>query len=59
MQRGRVVEIDLNLVLAAAVNGLPMVDSLVYATARQQGAARWTQDAHFDGLPGVKYFPKR
>ena len=58
MQRGRVVEIDLNLALAAAVNGLPMADSLIYATARQHGAVLWTQDAHFDGLPGVRYFAK-
>ena len=58
MQRGRVVEVDLNLALAAAVSGLPMADSLIYATARRHGAALWTQDAHFDGLPGVKYFPK-
>lgn len=58
MQRGRVVEVDLNLALAAAVSGLPMADSLIYATARQYGAALWTQDAHFDDLPGVKYFPK-
>ena len=58
MQRGRVVEIDLNLALAAAVNGLPLADSLIYATARLHGAALWTQHAHFDGLPGVRYFPK-
>lgn len=58
MQRGRVVPVDLDLALSAAINGLPMADSLIYATARQHGAELWTQDAHFDGLPGVKYFPK-
>lgn len=58
MQRGQVVPIDLNLALAAAVNGLPMADSLIYATARQHGAELWTQDRHFDGLPGVKFFAK-
>jgi predicted nucleic acid-binding protein len=58
MQRGQVVPIDLNLVLAAAVNGLPMADSLIYATARQRGAELWTQDRHFEGLPGVKFFAK-
>ncbi len=58
MQRGRVVPIDLNLALEAAVNGLPMADSLIYATALQHGALLWTQDAHFDGLPGVTYFRK-
>ena len=58
MQRGQVVPIDLNLALAAAVNGLPMADSLVYATARHHGAELWTQDRHFEGLPGVKFFAK-
>lgn len=58
MQQGQVVPIDLNLVLAAAINGLPMAASLIYATARQQGAELWTQDRHFEGLPGVKFFAK-
>ena len=58
MQRGQVVPIDLNLALASAVNGLPMADSLIYATARHHGAELWTQDRHFEGLPGVKFFAK-
>ena len=58
MQRGRVVPIDVNLVLSAAVNSLPMADSLIYATAQQHQAVLWTQDAHFEGLPGVRYFAK-
>lgn len=58
MQRGRVVEVDLPLALDAAVNGLPIADSLIYATAMRHGAQLWTQDAHFDGLAAVRYFPK-
>jgi toxin FitB len=58
MQRGQVVPIDLELALAAAVNGLPMADSLIYATARALGAELWTQDAHFEGLAGVRFFRK-
>ena len=58
MQRGRVVPIDLPLALAAAVNGLPLADSLIYATARAHGAELWTQDRHFEGLAGVRYFAK-
>jgi predicted nucleic acid-binding protein len=58
MQRGRVVSIDLPLALEAAVNGLPLADSLIYATARHLGAELWTQDSHFEGLPGVRYFAK-
>ncbi len=58
MQRGRIVPIDLQLALSAAVNGLPMADSLIYATARAHQAELWTQDAHFEGLPGVRFFRK-
>ncbi len=58
MQRGKVVPIDLPLALNAAVNGLPLADSLIYATARLNDAVLWTQDAHFDGLPGVSYLAK-
>ena len=58
MQRGQVVPIDLPLALDAAINGLPMADSLIYATARHHGAELWTQDAHFEGLTGVRYFAK-
>ena len=58
MQRGEVVPVDLPLALDAAVNGLPLADSLIYATARRHNAELWTQDSHFDGLPGVRYFAK-
>ena len=58
MQRGRVVPVDLNLALEAAVNGLPMADSLIYETALRHGAVLWTQDGHFDGLRGVRFFAK-
>ena len=58
MQRGRIVDIDLSLALEAAVNGLPMADSIIYATARRHGAVLWTQDAYFDGLAGVQVFRK-
>jgi toxin FitB len=58
MQRGRLVEIDLGLALQAATLGLPLADSLIYATAWWHGAVLWTQDAHFEGLAGVQYFRK-
>ena len=58
MQRGQVVPVDLSLALDAAVNGLPMADSLIYATARRHGAELWSQDADFEGLDGVRYFEK-
>ena len=58
MRRSEVVDVDLPLCLAAATNGLPLADSLIYATAQARGATLWTQDAHFGGLPGVRHFPK-
>jgi predicted nucleic acid-binding protein len=36
-----------------------MAASLIYATAQQAGAELWTQDADFEGLPGVRYFTKQ
>ena len=58
MQQSEVVEIGLPLAMDAALNGLPVADSLIYATARHHDAELWTQDAHFEGLAGVRYFPK-
>jgi predicted nucleic acid-binding protein len=58
MQQSEVVEISLPLAMDAALNGLPLADSLIYATARHHDAELWTQDAHFEGLAGVRYFPK-
>ncbi|MGE9269111.1 MAG: type II toxin-antitoxin system VapC family toxin [Verrucomicrobiales bacterium] len=58
MQRGEVVDVSVSLAFDAAQYRLPLADSLIYATARQFGATLWTQDADFEGLPNVKYFPK-
>ena len=58
MCRGRVIDFDLALCRAAIGMTLPLADSLIYATARAHGATLWTQDQHFEGLAGVKYFPK-
>ena len=59
MQRGRVVDLDGNLAVAAAElsaeSGLPMADSVILATARAEDATLWTQDADFDGMDGVEY----
>ncbi len=59
MRQGELVEADLTITLAAAAHTeLAMADSLIYATARQHLAVVWTQDAHFEKLPGVKFFRK-
>ena len=58
MYQCQLIEANIPITLSAAANGLPMADSLIYATAQLHRATLWTQDAHFEGLPGVKYFPK-
>ena len=59
MQQGTVVELDARIALNAARISvdlkLPMADSVMLATARAFGATLWTQDEHFEGLPGVQY----
>lgn len=62
MQQSTVIALDAALALRAAALGirhkLPLADSIIYATAQGEGAVVWTQDADFDGLAGVRYFPK-
>ena len=58
MREGDVIDVNLNIALHAAATGLPMADSLIYATAQMRGATLWTQGQHFESLPGVKYFAK-
>ena len=58
MREGQVVDLGLNIALSAAANGLPMADSLIYATALAHHVPLWTQDQYFEGLPGVRYFSK-
>ena len=37
---------------------LPMADSLILGTARYCGDILWTQDAHFYGLPNIRFKKK-
>lgn len=59
MARGRVIEMDLELAIAAAelsvAHTLSMADSIIAATARHHRATLWTQDADFRGLENVRY----
>ncbi len=63
LAQGRVVELDMELALGAARLSLelklPMADSIILATARAHGATLWTEDEHFQGLPGVKYIGRK
>lgn len=60
MGAGRIVPLDGSLAIEAAgiglEFGLPLADSIIYATARRFDAVLWTQDADFKDLPGVKFF---
>ena len=63
MRQGKVIDLDSVLALSAAkigvTNKLPLADSVILATARRFNATVWTQDEDFEGLPGVKYRPKK
>ena len=63
MQHGKIVELSSSLALYAAKLSielkLPMADSIILATARLHEATLWTQDNDFEGIDGVRYFPKR
>ena len=62
MQQGQVVDLDAVLATRADKLGLehklPLADSIMLATAHAHGAVLWTQDADFQGLPGVQYRAK-
>jgi predicted nucleic acid-binding protein len=58
MSGGTVIDLDSSLVLEAARHPLPLADSIIYATALRYGATLWTQDSHFEKVPGVRYFAK-
>lgn len=63
MKQGRIVDVTENIALSAALislkHRLPLADSLIYATALAEPAILWTQDVHFQGLPGVKFKKER
>jgi predicted nucleic acid-binding protein len=58
MNLGRVVDFDSSLALEATRHPLPLADSIIYSTSLRFGAILWTQDSHFEHIPGVRYFPK-
>lgn len=62
MQQGTIIELSSSIALLAAKLSLdakiPMADSIILATAQTNDATLWTQDNDFEGLPGVRYFPK-
>jgi predicted nucleic acid-binding protein len=63
MQQGQIIELSSPLALSAARLSLeyhlPMADSMILASAKAHGATLWTQDADFEGVPGVRYQAKK
>jgi predicted nucleic acid-binding protein len=57
------IPIDARLADEAAILGarhtLALADALIYAVACLHGAELWTQDRHFEHLPGVRFFEKK
>lgn len=63
MQQGQVVELSSAIAPNAArlslEHRLPMVDSMMLATAQAKDATLWTQDAGFEGIAGVEFRSKQ
>ena len=63
MQQAEVADFTTSIAIDAArvslSTRLAMTDSIILTTARHHHATLWTQDAHFEGFPGVHYIPTR
>lgn len=63
MRQGRIIELTEDIAVRAARIGLahrlPMADSIIAATAARCDAEIWTQDRHFESLPGVRFVPAK
>ena len=63
MKRGAAIDLDGDLAIEAAEMsadiGLSLADSVILATARSEDATLWTQDAHFEGMSGIRYYAHR
>jgi predicted nucleic acid-binding protein len=62
MKQGLICDLDENLALDAARLGvrmnLPMVESIMLATARANHARLWTQEERLRGIDGVQFKPR-
>lgn len=58
-----IVPLSTDIALMAAdlslLHKLAFADAVIYASARKHKAELMTSDDHFEGLPGVTYFPKK
>ncbi len=62
LKQGQLVDVDEAVALYAGKisieKKLPMADALIYAACLLNHATLYTQDAHFEGLPQVRYYAK-
>jgi predicted nucleic acid-binding protein len=62
MQQAKVINVNSSIAIQAAKlsyeQKIPMADSLIYITAKQNDGIVWTQDPDFKDLDDVKYFKK-
>ena len=62
MQQSKVIEVSSSIAIQAAKlsynQKMPMADSIIYITAKQNNGIVWTQDSDFKDLDDVKYFKK-
>ena len=58
-----VIPLSTDIALVAAdlslLHRLAFADAVIYASARKYNVELVTSDDHFEGLPGVTYFPKK
>ena len=62
MRLGRVLDLTDKRAIAASIiatrHRLAMADAAMYSLALEFEATFWTQDVDYQGLEGVRYFPK-
>ena len=63
MQQGTLAELTSSIAMSAARTSLdealPLADSVILATMRAYRATRWTQDADFRGVDGVRFVERQ
>jgi predicted nucleic acid-binding protein len=63
MKQSKVIDVTSSIAIQASKlsyeENIPMADSIIYITAKENDAVLWTQDADLKNLEGVKYFSKK
>jgi len=63
MQSGTILDLTSTIAIHAATISIelkiPMADSVILASTRENEATLWTQDADFEGLENVRYIAAR